>query len=71
MTAMKPDEYRAAIKTLGLTQNGAGEFFGVNPVTGRRWAKSGPPTPVAKMLRLMLAMKLTPAQVDAALSEAA
>ena len=61
---MTPNEYRAALKALGLTQNAAGEFFGVNPVTGRRWAKIGPPAPVAKMLRLMLALKFTPEYVD-------
>jgi transcriptional regulator with XRE-family HTH domain len=61
---MTPDKYRAAIKTLGLTQNQAGEFFGVNPVTGRRWASNGPPPAVAKLLRLMLALQFTPAYVD-------
>lgn len=61
---MTPTEYRAALKLLSLTQNGAAEFVGVNPVTGRRWAKHGPPAPVAKLFRLMLALKFTPSYVD-------
>lgn len=61
---MTPDEYRAAISALGLTQNAAGQFFGVHEVTGRRWATQGPPAAVAKFLRLMLALKFTPEYVD-------
>lgn len=62
--AMGPDEYRAAIKMLGLSQNEAGRFFGVHVVTGRRWASEGPPAAVAKFLRLMLALQFTPEYVD-------
>lgn len=61
---MTPKEYRAALNTLGLSQVGAGRFFGVHEVTGRRWAADGPPPPVAKFLRLMLALKFTPEYVD-------
>lgn len=42
----------------------AGKFFGVHDVTGRRWAEKGPPPPVAKLLRLMVALRFTPAYVD-------
>jgi len=64
---MTPTEYRSTLDRIGLTQVGAARFFGVNDVTGRRWAAhdgSGPPPPVAKFLRLMLALKFTPAYVD-------
>lgn len=64
---MTPDEYRSAIAALSLTQNEAGRFFGVHEVTGRRWATQGPPSAVAKFLRLMLALKFTPEYVDRAI----
>lgn len=67
---MTPTEYRVALDRLGLTQVGAARFFGVNEVTGRRWAAhdgSGPPAPVAKFIRLMLALKFSPAYVDSML----
>lgn len=67
---MTPDEYRAALKELGLTQNQASKLFGVNAVTARKWAANkprvtksgdhvppGPPTPVAKHLELLLILK--------------
>lgn len=61
---MTPAEYRDAIKRLGLTQSECGLFFGVHEVTGRRWADEGPPAPVSKLLRLMLALGFTPDYVD-------
>lgn len=61
---MPSGEYRAAISALGMTQNEAGRFFGVHEVTGRRWATEGAPHAVAKMLRLMIALKFTPDYVD-------
>lgn len=68
---MTPSQYRDAIEALGLSQNGAGRFFGVHEVTARKWAAidgGGPPESVAKFLRLMLAMKLTPEYVDRVLA---
>lgn len=65
---MTPADYLIAIKLLGLNQSQAGEFLGVHPVTGRRWALHGPPAPVGKFLRFMIALKLTPAYVDLMLS---
>lgn len=44
-------EYVAAIAHLGLSQSAAGTLFGAHPVTGKRWAKTGPPKPVAMLLR--------------------
>ena len=66
---MTPDEYRAAIAELGLSQNAAGRFFGVHEVTGREWAKRGPPPCVSKFLRLMIALKFTPEYVSRVLGE--
>lgn len=59
---MTSDQYRDAIKTLGLSQGAAGAFLGVNAVSSRRWATGKAPIPesVSILLRLMLALKLTP-----------
>lgn len=56
---MSPAEYKSALHSLGLTQCGAAEFMGVHDVTARRWAAKGPPPPVAKLLRLMVALQFT------------
>jgi transcriptional regulator with XRE-family HTH domain len=63
---MPADEYRDTIKRLGLTQAGAGRFLGVTEVTSRRWATGRVlvPQTVAKLLSLMVALKLTPEKVD-------
>lgn len=66
---MTAPEYRAAIELIGLNQTEAGKFFGVNGVTGRRWAANGPPPPVVKMLRLMIALRFTPAYVENVLGD--
>jgi hypothetical protein len=69
-TMMTPDEYRAALTELGLTQNAAAKFLGVTPVTARKWAARkgrqtkdgveiphGPPEPVARYLKSLIALK--------------
>lgn len=68
---MTADEYRDAIKRLGLSQTAAGEFLGVNPVTSRRRATGAVKVPpeCAMLLRLMLKLKLTPAKVHEWLGE--
>jgi hypothetical protein len=60
MTAL---QYRAALERLGLSQRAAGPFLGVDERTSRRWAADGPPESVAKLLRLMVKLNLTPADV--------
>jgi transcriptional regulator with XRE-family HTH domain len=63
---MTPDEYREAIKRLGLSQPKAAALLGVHSVTSRRWASDSreiPPT-VERFLRLVIALRLTPAQVE-------
>jgi hypothetical protein len=58
-----PNQYRAAIERLGLSQRAAGPFFGVDERTSRRWASDGPPEAVAKLLRLMIKLGLGPKDV--------
>ena len=66
---MDASQYSTIIKGYGLSQSAAARFFGVHAVTGRRWTQDGPPQPVAKMLLLMAAMRLTPDQVDILIKE--
>lgn len=47
---MSAKAYCAAIKHLGLTQEAAGELFGVSARTGQRWATQGPPMAVVMLL---------------------
>jgi glyoxylate carboligase len=58
-------EYHAAIGRLGLSQVAAGKFLGVNPRQSRRWiaGDSAIPESVAKLLRLMIRLKLKPKDV--------
>ena len=61
---MTADEYRSALKSLGLTQNEAGRWLGVHEQSGRRWAVDGPPVPVAKFLNLVMALGLSPQKAE-------
>ena len=67
---MTADEYRTILKRLSLTQGGAAAFLGVNAVTSRRWAtgRADIPQSAEMLLRLMVAMKLTPEKVQEWLS---
>lgn len=60
---MTPEEYRKIISTLNLNQEAAGVWLGVSKRTGQNYASKGPPEPVAKLLRLMVRLKLKPADV--------
>lgn len=53
---MTPDDYRAALKTLGLTQIGAGRMMGVSARTAQEYALKGPSGPAAFIMRLLLAL---------------
>ena len=66
---MTSTEYREAIAALGLNQAGAAKLLGVDDRTSRRWAcdEREVPETVARFLRLMIARKITPAQVHKAL----
>ena len=67
---MDSQEYRAALDELGLTQQAAAKFLGVNAVTSRKWAAKkgrvtkagdsippGPPETVARYLKHLIALK--------------
>jgi hypothetical protein len=63
---MTPKQYRAAIAAVGLSQRKAGPFLGVQERASRSWALGESPVPgaVAKLLRLMVRLKLKPEDVD-------
>lgn len=62
---MTPKQYIDAIDRLGLSQRAAGAFLGVDERTSRRWVSgdSAIPESVAKLLRLMIRLKLKPEDV--------
>jgi len=57
---MTADEYRAALKRLGLTQAGASRLLGVSDRTGRAYAIDGPTGPAARVIQALEFM--TPTQ---------
>lgn len=63
---MTANQYRAALAKLGLSQVGAARLFGVNEVTGRRWAKNGVTGTAVILLRLLLAGKITAKDIEKA-----
>jgi DNA-binding transcriptional regulator YiaG len=62
---MTPKQYAAAIEALGMSQRAAGAFLGVDERTSRRWVlgESAIPESAAKLLRLMVHLKITPEDV--------
>lgn len=58
---MNPDEYRAAIEKLGLSQVAAARLLGVDERTSRRWANGerDVPAPAARFLQYLIATKKT------------
>jgi hypothetical protein len=63
---MTPNQYRAAIAALGLSQERAGVWLGVGKRTSQGWAlgEYPVPEPVAILLRLVTKLKLTPEDVN-------
>lgn len=63
---MTANQYRKAIEALGLSQHRAAEFLGVSPRTSQGYALGEYPVPqsIAKLLRLMLKLKLRPEDVE-------
>jgi len=55
---MTSNQYRKALKTVGLSIVGAGRFFDVDRRTAQRWAKEGPSPSAVTCLKLMLALGL-------------
>ncbi len=62
---MTPKQYADAIQRLGLSQVAAGKFLGVEPRQSRRWiaGDNAIPESVAKLLRLMIRLKLSPEDI--------
>ncbi len=60
---MTPKQYRQIIQSLGLSQEAAGVWLGVSKRTGQNYATKGPSEPVAKLLRLVVRLGLTPEDV--------
>lgn len=65
---MTAKQFQTALDRLGLSQVGAARLVGADPRTARRWAlgERSVPEPVAILLRLMLAGKVTSDDVEAA-----
>lgn len=65
---MTANQIRAALDHLGLTQVAAAGLFGVEARSVRRWVSGDSPVPdaVAVVLRLLIAEKITLADVEAA-----
>ena len=63
---MTPTQYREAIKALGLSQERAGDWLGIGKRTSQNYAlgESRIPEPVAKLLRIMIELKLNPDDVE-------
>ncbi len=61
---MTPDEYRAQLARLGLTQAGASRLTGVDARTGRRWALGEVGIPLA-VQRLLWACQRDPSLLEA------
>ena len=56
---MTPDQYRAAIASLGLSQLAAGRWLMVSPKTAQNYAKLGPSGPAAVAIRMAMQHGLT------------
>jgi hypothetical protein len=56
---MTAQEYRAALATLGLSQQAAGRWLMVSPKTAQNYATVGPSGPAARAV--LMALKLSPA----------
>jgi hypothetical protein len=67
---MTSEEYKKAVTRVGLSFIGAGRFLGVEGRTAQRWGsgESRPPQSVAKLLRLMMHMRLSAAELDEVLA---
>lgn len=65
---MTANQFRTAIDRLGLSQVKAASLVGADPRTGRRWAlgERAVPDCVAILLRLLLANKISVADIEAA-----
>lgn len=66
--ALSARQFEILIKRWDMTQNGMARWLGADERTVRRWiADDRIPSAVARLLRLMVALGLTPDKVDAKL----
>lgn len=65
MIRITPRQYENAIKKLDLSQRSSAAFLGYDERQIRKWVagEARIPHPVAMLLRLMIELQLTPAQV--------
>lgn len=65
---MAPEEYRDALGKLGFSQEGIAAYVGVGKRTSQGYALGEYPIPtgVAVILRLMIAGKIAPEDIEAA-----
>lgn len=63
---MTAKQFRDALDRLGLSQLGAARLFNANDRTARRWAlgERSVPEGVSILLRLLLAGKITPDDIE-------
>ena len=63
---MTRNQFRAALKTLGLSQRKAAGWLGVTLRTVQNYATgvNEPPEPVARLLRLVIKLKLKPEEAS-------
>lgn len=54
---MNPEQYKAAIGKLGLSQVRAAAFFGFSPRVGQSWALGEYPVPEAVVIAITLMLK--------------
>lgn len=62
---MTPTQYKAAIKSLSLSQERAGDWLGIGRRTSQGYAigEYPVPEPTAKLLRLVIRLKINPQDV--------
>jgi DNA-binding transcriptional regulator YiaG len=63
---MTGDDLAHALEALKLTQTGLARALGVEPRTVRYWIAKAPPAPVAKLVRLVQAGRITIDELAAA-----
>lgn len=63
---MTPNQYRKALEALKLSQVRAGAFLGISSRTSQGYALGEYPVPeaIAKLLRLMVRLKLKPEEIE-------
>lgn len=61
---MTANQYRAALRCLGLTQAKTARLFRIGQRTSRRWAEKGVEGTAVILLRLLLAKKISREDIE-------